>query len=169
MTARKVLDNVTRLAAKQGLMVMIVTILTIEATALIQYYYSQHILSEEANRRAQGQLEATELHITGVMDQVETAVRNSIWSVQQELSAPDSLAAITARLVSCNPVISGSTVPTIRFAASGNESLTYETDDTDFPVPDEAGTWLYSFTESDTSTFAVSLKKVNVVAQGGGT
>ena len=110
MTARKVLDNVTRLAAKQGLMVMIVTILTIEATALIQYYYSQHILSEEANRRAQGQLEATELHITGVMDQVETAVRNSLWSVQQQLNRPDSLEAVTVRLVQSNPVICGSTV-----------------------------------------------------------
>ena len=100
----------TRLAAKQGLMVMIVTILTIEATALIQYYYSQHILSEEANRRAQGQLEATELHITGVMDQVETAVRNSLWSVQQQLNRPDSLEAVTVRLVQSNPVICGSTV-----------------------------------------------------------
>ena len=110
MTARKVLDNVTRLAAKQGLMVMIVTILTIEATALIQYYYSQHILSEEANRRAQGQLEATELHITGVMDQVETAVRNSLWSVQQQLNRPDSLEAVTVRLVQSNPVICGSAV-----------------------------------------------------------
>ena len=110
MAPKKVLDNVTKLAAKQGLLVMIVTIFTIEATALIQYFYSQKILSEEADRRAQGQLEATELQITGVMDQVETAVRNSIWSVQQELSAPDSLAAITARLVSTNPVISGSTV-----------------------------------------------------------
>ena len=110
MAPKKVLDNVTKLAAKQGLLVMIVTIFTLEATALIQYFYSQKILSEEANRRAQGQLEATELQITGVMDQVETAVRNSIWSVQQELSAPDSLAAITARLVSSNPVISGSTV-----------------------------------------------------------
>ena len=110
MAPKKVLDNVTRLAARQGLLVMVIAIFTLEATALIQYFYSQKILSEEANRRAQGQLEATELQITGVMDQVETAVKNSLWSVQQELSSPDSLAAITARLVSTNPVISGSTV-----------------------------------------------------------
>ncbi len=110
MAPKKVLDSVTRLAARQGLLVMVITIFTLEATALIQYFYSQKILSEEANRRAQGQLEATELQITGVMDQVETAVKNSLWSVQQELSRPDSLAAITTRLVSTNPVISGSTV-----------------------------------------------------------
>lgn len=65
--------------------------------------------------------------------------------------------------------ISGSTVPTITFSPDGNESVTYETDGDDFPVPDEAGTWSYSFTENCVAhKFAVSLKKVNVVEQGGG-
>ena len=64
--------------------------------------------------------------------------------------------------------ISGSTVPTITFAAPTGETLTYETDGDEFPVPDEAGTWLYSFTESCVAhKFAVSLKKVQTVAQGG--
>ena len=77
---------------------------------MLQYFYSRHILSEEATRRAEGQLAATELHIANVVDQVETAVRNSIWSVQQQINRPDSLAAITVRLVGSNPVICGSTV-----------------------------------------------------------
>ena len=68
--------------------------------------------------------------------------------------------------------ISGSTVPTITFAAPTGETITYETDGDEFPVPDEAGDWLYSFTESCVAhKFAVSLKKVNEVAapqtQGG--
>lgn len=64
--------------------------------------------------------------------------------------------------------ISGSTVPTITFAAPTGETITYETDGDEFPVPDEAGDWLYSFTESCVAhKFAVSLKKVNTVAQGG--
>lgn len=68
--------------------------------------------------------------------------------------------------------ISGSTVPTITFAAPTGETITYETDGDAFPVPDEAGDWLYSFTENCVAhTFAVSLKKVNEVAapqaQGG--
>lgn len=99
---------------------------------------------------------------------LDRAVNAVAVSAATELTMPAATAG-KARDFLVRMVISGSTVPTIRFAASGNESLTYETDDTDFPVPDEAGTWLYSFTESDTSTFAVSLKKVNVVAQGGGT
>ena len=69
--------------------------------------------------------------------------------------------------------ISGSTVPTITFQGQGSEApngadeITYETDGDEFPVPDEAGTLLYSFTETASHTFAVSLKKVNTVTQGG--
>ena len=66
-------------------------------------------------------------------------------------------------------VLSGETVPTITFAAPTGETITYETDGDDFPVPDDVGKWLYSFTETDDGVFDVSLKKVNVVAQGGGT
>ena len=108
--AKKELDSVTKRAARQGLLVIIVAVITLEATAVLQYFYSRHILSEEAARRAEGQLAATELHIANVVDQVETAVRNSIWSVQQQINRPDSLAAITVRLVGSNPVICGSTV-----------------------------------------------------------
>ncbi len=64
--------------------------------------------------------------------------------------------------------IGGSTVPTITFAAPTGETIVYETDGDEFPVPDEAGTWSYSFTENCVAhKFAVSLKKVNTVAQGG--
>lgn len=64
--------------------------------------------------------------------------------------------------------ISGSTVPTIIFAAPTGETITYETDGDEFPVPDETGTWSYSFTENCVAhKFAVSLKKVQTVAQGG--
>ena len=108
--ARKELDSATKRAAKQGLLIVIVAVFTLEATAVPQYFYSQHILSEEATRRAEGQLAATELHISNVVDQVETAVRNSVWSVEQQMYRPDSLAAITVRLVESNPVICGSTV-----------------------------------------------------------
>ena len=110
MAARQILDKTTKLAARQGLMVVLLCIFALEGTSLLQYYYSQKILLEEANRRAEGQLEATELHILSVMDQVETAVRNNVWSVQQQLNRPDSLATVTVRLVRDNPVIMGSTV-----------------------------------------------------------
>ena len=83
------------------------------------------------------------------------------------LTLPELVNAGKARDFLVRLAISGSTVPTITFSPDGNESVTYETDGDEFPVPDEAGTWLYSFTETAAHTFAVSLKKVNTVAQGG--
>lgn len=61
--------------------------------------------------------------------------------------------------------ISGSTIPTITFAAPTGETIVYETDGDEFPVPDAAGTWLYSFTETAAHTFAVSLKQLQSVSQ----
>ena len=85
MAKKREIDRITGLAAKQGLLIVIVAILTLESTAILQYVSSQRILKEEASRRAEGQLEATELHILSVMSQVETAVNNSVWSVEQQL------------------------------------------------------------------------------------
>ena len=97
-------------AALQGLMIVVVSVVTLEATSLLQYYFSSRSITEEANRRAEGHLKATELQILSVTDQVETAVRNTLWSVQHQTGKPDSLAAITSRMVSQNSVIYGSAV-----------------------------------------------------------
>ena len=97
-------------AALQGLMIVVVSVVTLEATSLLQYYFSSKTITAEANRRAEGQLKATELQILSVTEQVETAVRNAAWSVEYQIGKPDSLAAITSRMVERNPVIYGSTV-----------------------------------------------------------
>ena len=110
MAKKRDIDHFTGAAAKRGLLIIIVAVLTLETTSLLQYFSSEKILRDEAGRRAEGQLEATELHILNVMNQVETAVNNSVWSVEQQLNRPDSLAAVTVRLVQNNPVICGSTV-----------------------------------------------------------
>lgn len=104
------LDKGKRQAARQGLLIVVVALLTVQVTSLLQFVYAKFTVTREANSRAEGQLEATELHILGVMDQVETAVRNAVWSVQQELQKPDSLATITRRMVENNPVVCGSSV-----------------------------------------------------------
>ena len=88
-------------------------------------------------------------------------------SADTELTLPALVNAGKARDFLVRLAISGSTVPTITFAAPTGETLTYETDGDEFPVPDAEGTWLYSFTETAAHTFAVALKSVSVVTQGG--
>ena len=93
-----------------GFLVVIVTVLTLEATSIIQYIFSQKIIREEATSRAESELEVTRLQILDVVDQAEAAVRNSVWIARWCLDVPDSLHVVARRIVQNNPVVVGSTV-----------------------------------------------------------
>jgi len=99
-----------RHSAWVGLLLVIVAAMTLEATSLIQYYFSKSALEQEATKHAETQLEATRNKIMDVIDQTEAAVRNSLWIAQWCLNVPDSLTRVCYRIVEYNPVIVGSTV-----------------------------------------------------------
>ena len=82
-----------------GLLLVIVAAVTLEATALVQYYFSQKGIREEASSRAESQMEATRNRIMDVVNQTEAAVRNSIWITQWALAIPDSLQRVAQRIV----------------------------------------------------------------------
>ncbi|MBR4808773.1 MAG: SpoIIE family protein phosphatase [Bacteroidales bacterium] len=94
----------------RALLLVIVAAVALEATALVQFYFSQNGLREEARLRAESQLEATNYEIMDIIDQAEAAVRNSIWIAQWSLDVPDSLGRVCERIVVDNPVVAGSTV-----------------------------------------------------------
>ena len=111
MTAKEYLsNNIVKEFAKGGLVLVIIAALTLEATSIIQFYFSQKGIKEEARMRAESEMAATELKILNVVDQAESAVRNSIWVAQWCLAVPDSLQAVARRIVADNPVVVGSTV-----------------------------------------------------------
>lgn len=93
-----------------GLLLVVVAALTLEATSLIQYRFSVKGLQEEASKRAEIQLESTRNRIMDVIDQAESAVRNSVWIAQWCLNVPDSLPRVSMRIVEHNPVVLGSTI-----------------------------------------------------------
>ena len=93
--------------AFQALATVIVALATLEATFLIQYFSSRKTIYAEATRRAEDQLEATNLKITDVLVQVETAVRNNVWPVRKTINIPDSLWSLACRIVDSNPSVSG--------------------------------------------------------------
>ena len=96
--------------AFQALATVIVALATLEATSLLQYYFSRKSIYEEATRRAVGQLQTTNLEITDVLDQVETTVRNNVWPVRKTLAVPDSLWSLARRIVDCNSFVSGTAI-----------------------------------------------------------
>ena len=95
---------------KTGLLVVIVAAITLVGTWFIQFLFSVRGLQEEASKRAETQLVATRNEIMDVINQVETAVRNSVWIAEWCLDYPDSIPRISERLVQDNPVILGSTM-----------------------------------------------------------
>ena len=97
-------------SARAGLLLVLVAAITLEATSLIQLYFAQCGIRSEASRRAETQLEATHNQIMDVVNQTETAVRNSEWIAQWCLDVPDSLPRVSWRVVHDNPTIMGSTV-----------------------------------------------------------
>ena len=97
-------------STRMGLLLVLVAALTLETTAIIQYYFSQKGIREEATMRAESQLEATRNKIMDVINQTEAAVRNSVWIAQWCLEYPDSLPRVSERIVTDNPVVLGSTM-----------------------------------------------------------
>ena len=102
-----------KLRTLKALLLVFVAAVALEATALVQFYFSQKGLREEAELRAEGQLEATRYEIMDIIDQAEAAVRNSVWIAQWCLDYPDSLQRVCQRIVADNPVVAGSTVALI--------------------------------------------------------
>ncbi|MBR4774867.1 MAG: SpoIIE family protein phosphatase [Bacteroidales bacterium] len=94
----------------KALLLVFVAAIALEATAVVQFYYSQKGLREEAELRAEGELEATRYEIMDIIDQAEAAVRNSVWIAQWCLDNPDSLHRVCQRIVADNPVVAGSTI-----------------------------------------------------------
>ena len=94
----------------RGIGVIATAAIALESTSLIQNHYTRKAIEEEATHRAEAELANKNLQITSVMDQVEAAVRNNLWSVRQELGNVDSLYKITRRMVEDNPVIKGSAI-----------------------------------------------------------
>ena len=102
--------EVIRQWSRAGLMIILVVVVTLEATSILQFVFSRKGMQEEANKRAESQLEATQNKIMDIIDQAEAAVRNSIWIAQWCLDVPDSLHRVAQRIVEDNPVVVGSTV-----------------------------------------------------------
>ena len=111
MKIAKITDKIlVRRSAFAGLLLVLVATLTLEATSIVQYLFARRAIRQEASMRAEGQLETTRVKILDIIDQAETAVRNSVWLVQWSLDYPDSLRSVCRRMVTDNPVVVGSTV-----------------------------------------------------------
>ena len=99
--------------AKAGVVVVVLATIALEASTLVQYYFSQKEIKEEATAHAKSQLVGSCNQIMDIINQTEAAVRNSVWIAQWCLTQPDSLIRVAQRVVEDNPVVVGSTVAVV--------------------------------------------------------
>ena len=93
-----------------SLAIIITAGVLVEATTAVQYYYAKQGIRQEVEHRAESELKAKSLEIRNVMNVVEVAVENMAWAVEQRLSQPDSMVAVTQKLLAGNEYIVGSAI-----------------------------------------------------------
>ena len=107
-------DVITRFShaksAWSAILMVIVAAVTLAATSFFQGAFSQKILHDEMDSRADTRLNLLSSEIMNVINQAEAAVRNKTWITQWGLDHPDSLESVCRLLVQDNPIIVGSTV-----------------------------------------------------------
>ena len=108
MAVRNQLDRWTRsLKTKSTLAIIITAAVLLEVTSAVQYWFARKGIREEIERRAQTELQVKNLEIQKVMASVESAASNTVWSVEDRLRQPDSIASVADRLVRQNPYVVG--------------------------------------------------------------
>ena len=98
------------LRQKSNIAIIVTAAVLVEATSAVQYYYAKVGIRQEVEHRAESELRAKRLEIRDVMNVVEVAVENMAWAVEQRLAHPDSMLAVTQKLLASNEYIIGSAV-----------------------------------------------------------
>jgi len=92
---------------RSGLSLLIIAAVLIEATALVQYWFASRGIREEAQHRAEAEMQITSQQIKTVLTAVEVPIGNMVWAIERHLSQPDSLYAMARRIIEQNPTIVG--------------------------------------------------------------
>ncbi|MBQ4196354.1 MAG: PDC sensor domain-containing protein, partial [Bacteroidales bacterium] len=112
---KKIKDAASEAAMKKksfwtGLVLIAFAAVFLEAISLLQAHYAKKGVRNEAIARAESQLNSTRNNILNIVNQVESAVRNTVWVAQWCLDVPDSLQNIPKLIVNNNPIVAGSTI-----------------------------------------------------------
>ena len=95
---------------KSTLIIIFTAAVLIETTSLVQYFYAREGIREGVQQRAESELAVRNLKINNVMNAVEVAVQNMAWIVELSLDRPDTMYAVTRKMLACNDIIVGSAV-----------------------------------------------------------
>ena len=99
---------VDHLRKRKSLVIIITAAILIELISGIQYFNTHKILEEELEKRAESELVMKAVLIKGALNSNEDNLKNHIWDIHRNLSAPDSMFAVMRRTIETNRYASGS-------------------------------------------------------------
>ena len=150
--AIKVFKSFSLSATIQGVLVVVVALVTLEVGSLLQYNQTKGIVEKEAYRRAQDNIDMVENEFNLMAELVESAVRNNMWSARALTTMPDSLWSLTRGIVADNPVVYGSAIALVENynpRKSGRLFAPYAYRDGDSVRSVQLGTSEYDYTNQE--------------------
>jgi sigma-B regulation protein RsbU (phosphoserine phosphatase) len=150
--AIKVFKNFSLSATIQGVLVVVVALVTLEVGSLLQYNQTKDIVEKDAYRRAQDNIDMVENEFNLMAELVESAVRNNMWSARALTTMPDSLWSLTRGIVADNPVVYGSAIALVENynpRKSGHFFAPYAYRDGDKIKSVQLGTSEYDYTNQE--------------------
>ena len=150
--AIKVFKNFSFSATLQGVLIVVVALVTLEVGSLLQYNQTKDIVEKDAYRRAQDNIDMVENEFNLMAELVESAVRNNMWSARALTTMPDSLWSLTRGIVADNPVVFGSAIALVENynpRKSGHFFAPYAYRDGDKIKSVQLGTSEYDYTNQE--------------------
>ena len=96
-----------KLGGWRSLGFVIATAVLLELISAIQYYYAHYLLENELEERVQIELFSKSKMLHYTLSSAETSLNEHLWDIQRNLNEPDSLFAVTQRLIEANSKIHG--------------------------------------------------------------
>ncbi|WP_455668346.1 SpoIIE family protein phosphatase [Phocaeicola sp.] len=106
----KIISIFHSFSTRLSLYIVLITTAVFAATFVAYFHSARTQVRKEAVKHAESVLSNTVLRIDNVLQSVEVAVDNMSWLIPYHLAEPDSMYAVTRRLLENNPIITGSAV-----------------------------------------------------------
>ena len=110
MEQKGALKKINEAIGANGIILIVVAALLLIVIYIVQYHFTRKEINQEVKLRSQSELYAKSLTIQGILNEVESAVKNHTDDVLRNLHDPDSMYSVVKNLVALNPMITGSSV-----------------------------------------------------------
>ena len=97
-------------SVRSSLLIIVIAALLVEVVSFFQYSHLQKMVQEELGTRSRIELRSKSALVTNTLGRTEATMREHLWEVQRYLPYPDSMFAVTRRLIDTDPYIVGACI-----------------------------------------------------------